>query len=288
MTRRRSRLSGKRTALALLVLAAALLPVARAERAEPLPEELEGVGVSERLGQPVPLDLAFTDDEGRPVKLGNYFQSGRPVLLDLGYYRCPMLCNLVLNGFIEGLREVPSWVPGDNFEVVVVSVDPLETAKLAKLKKQNYVREYGRPESASGWHFLTGSPESIAALTEAVGFRYKWVEDRNEYAHAAVLMTLTPKGEVARYLYGVMFDPRTIRLSLAEAAQGHSLSALDQLLLYCYHYDPTSRSYSFAAINIMRAGGVLALIVIGATLASFWMRESRRRRAATVTAEGHP
>ena len=288
MTRRRSRLSGKRTAVALLVLAAALLPVARAERAEPLPEELEGVGVSERLGQRVPLDLAFTDDEGRPVKLGNYFQSGRPVLLDLGYYRCPMLCNLVLNGFIEGLREVPSWVPGDNFEVVVVSVDPLETAKLAKLKKQNYVREYGRPESASGWHFLTGSPESIAALTEAVGFRYKWVEDRNEYAHAAVLVTLTPKGEVARYLYGVMFDPRTIRLSLAEASEGRSLSALDQLLLYCYHYDPTSRSYSFAAINIMRAGGVLALIVIGTTLASFWMRESRRRRAATVTAEGHP
>jgi len=288
MTRRRSRLSGKRTAVALLVLAAALLPVARAERAEPLPEELEGVGVSERLGQLVPLDLAFTDDEGRPVKLGNYFQSGRPVLLDLGYYRCPMLCNLVLNGFIEGLREVPSWVPGDNFEVVVVSVDPLETAKLAKLKKQNYVREYGRPESASGWHFLTGSPESIAALTEAVGFRYKWVEDRNEYAHAAVLVTLTPKGEVARYLYGVMFDPRTIRLSLAEASEGRSLSALDQLLLYCYHYDPTSRSYSFAAINIMRAGGVLALIVIGTTLASFWMRESRRRRAAAVTAEGHP
>jgi len=288
MTRRRSRLSGKRTAVALLVLAAALLPVARAERAEPLPEELEGVGVSERLGQRVPLDLAFTDDEGRPVKLGNYFQSGRPVLLDLGYYRCPMLCNLVLNGFIEGLREVPSWVPGDNFEVVVVSVDPLETAKLAKLKKQNYVREYGRPESASGWHFLTGSPESIAALTEAVGFRYKWVEDRNEYAHAAVLVTLTPKGEVARYLYGVMFDPRTIRLSLAEASEGRSLSALDQLLLYCYHYDPTSRSYSFAAINIMRAGGVLALIVIGTTLASFWMRESRRRRAAAVTAEGHP
>jgi protein SCO1/2 len=274
--------------VALLVLAAALLPVARAERAEPLPEELEGVGVSERLGQPVPLDLAFTDDEGRPVKLGNYFQSGRPVLLDLGYYRCPMLCNLVLNGFIEGLREVPSWVPGDNFEVVVVSVDPLETAKLAKLKEQNYVREYGRPESAGGWHFLTGSPESIAALTEAVGFRYKWVEDRNEYAHAAVLMTLTPKGEVARYLYGVMFDPRTIRLSLAEASEGRSLSALDQLLLYCYHYDPTSRSYSFAAINIMRAGGVLALIVIGATLASLWMREGRRRRAATVTAEGHP
>ena len=288
MTGRRSSARGTLTAAALLVLAAALLPAARAERAEPLPEELEGVGVSERLGQQVPLDLAFTDEDGRPVKLGNYFQAGRPVLLDLGYYRCPMLCNLVLNGFIEGLREVPSWVPGDQFEVVVVSVDPLETAKLAKLKKQNYVREYGRPESAPGWHFLTGSAESIAALTEAVGFRYKWVEDRNEYAHAAVLVTMTPEGKVARYLYGVMFEPRTIRLSLAEAAEGRSLSALDQLLLYCYHYDPSSRSYSFAAINIMRAGGVLALIVVGAVLASFWMRESRRRRAATVTAEGHP
>jgi len=288
MTGRRPSAHGTLTAAALLVLAAALLPAARAERAEPLPEELEGVGVSERLGQQVPLDLAFTDEDGRPVKLGNYFQAGRPVLLDLGYYRCPMLCNLVLNGFIEGLREVPSWVPGDDFEVVVVSVDPLETAKLAKLKKQNYVREYGRPESAPGWHFLTGSAESIAALTEAVGFRYKWVEDRNEYAHAAVLVTMTPEGKVARYLYGVMFEPRTIRLSLAEAAEGRSLSALDQLLLYCYHYDPSSRSYSFAAINIMRAGGVLALIVVGTVLASFWMRESRRRRAATVPAEGHP
>jgi len=275
-------------AAGVLVLAAASLPAARADRAEPLPAELEGVGVTERLEQQLPLDLPFTDDDGRPVKLGNYFQAGRPVLLDIGYYRCPMLCNLVLNGFIEGLREVPSWVPGDNFEVVVVSVDPLETAKLAKLKKQNYVREYGRPESASGWHFLTGSAESIAALTEAVGFRYQYLEDRNEYAHAAVLMALTPEGKVARYLYGVTFDPRTIRLSLAEASEGRSLSALDQLLLYCYHYDPSSRSYSFAAIKIMRAGGVLALIVLGATLASFWMRESRRRRAATVTAEGHP
>ncbi len=275
-------------AAGVLVLAAASLPGAWADRAEPLPAELEGVGVAEHLGQQLPLDLPFTDDDGRPVKLGNYFQAGRPVLLDIGYYRCPMLCNLVLNGFIEGLREVPSWVPGDNFEVVVVSVDPLETAKLAKLKKQNYVREYGRPETASGWHFLTGSPESIAALTQAVGFRYQYLEDRNEYAHAAVLMALTPEGKVARYLYGVTFDPRTIRLSLAEASEGRSLSALDQLLLYCYHYDPSSRSYSFAAINIMRAGGVLALIVVGATLASFWMRESRRRRAATVTAEGHP
>ena len=277
-----------RASLAAAALAAALVPAARAERVEPLPGELEGVGVTERLGQQLPLDLPFTDEDGRPVKLGNYFQAGRPVLLDLGYYRCPMLCNLVLNGFIEGLREVPSWTPGDNFEVVVVSVDPLETAKLAKLKKQNYVREYGRPESAGGWHFLTGSPESIAALTEAVGFRYTWVEERNEYAHAAVLVTLTPTGRVARYLYGVVFDPRTIRLTLAEASEGRSISALDQLMLYCFQYDPSSRSYSFAAINIMRAGGVLALIVVGAVLASFWMRESRRRRAANVPAEGHP
>jgi protein SCO1/2 len=277
-----------RASLAAAALAAALVPAARAERVEPLPGELEGVGVTERLGQQLPLDLPFTDEDGRPVKLGNYFQAGRPVLLDLGYYRCPMLCNLVLNGFIEGLREVPSWTPGDNFEVVVVSVDPLETAKLAKLKKQNYVREYGRPESAGGWHFLTGSPESIAALTEAVGFRYTWVEERNEYAHAAVLVTLTPAGRVARYLYGVVFDPRTIRLTLAEASEGRSISALDQLMLYCFQYDPSSRSYSFAAINIMRAGGVLALIVLGSVLASFWMRESRRRRAANVPAEGHP
>jgi protein SCO1/2 len=277
-----------RACVVVATLAAALVPCVRAERMEPLPGELEGVGVTERLGQQLPLDLPFTDEDGRSVKLGNYFQAGRPVLLDLGYYRCPMLCNLVLNGFIEGLREVPNWTPGDNFEVVVVSVDPLETAKLAKLKKQNYVREYGRPESAGGWHFLTGSPESIAALTEAVGFRYTWVEERNEYAHAAVLVTLTPTGRVARYLYGVVFDPRTIRLTLAEASEGRSVSALDQLMLYCFQYDPSSRSYSFAAINIMRAGGVLALIVVGAVLASFWMRESRRRRAANVPAEGHP
>ncbi len=288
MTGPRSLLCVVLAAAGVLVLAAASLPDPRADSAQPLPAELEGVGVTERLEQQLPLDLPFTDDDGRPVKLGNYFQAGRPVLLDIGYYRCPMLCNLVLNGFIEGLREVPSWVPGDNFEVVVVSVDPLETAKLAKLKKQNYIREYGRPESASGWHFLTGSAESIAALTDAVGFRYQYLEDRNEYSHAAVLMALTPEGKVARYLYGVTFDPRTIRLSLAEASEGRSLSALDQLLLYCYRYDPSSRSYSFAAIKIMRAGGVLALIVLGATLTSLWMRESRRRRAATVTAEGHP
>jgi len=275
-------------AVLALALAAIAAPEALAERAEPLPEELEGVGVSEQLGQAIPLDLAFTDENGQAVKLGNYFLAGRPVLLDLGYYRCPMLCNLVLNGFIEGLREVDGWLPGRDFEVVVVSIDPLETPKLAKLKKQNYIREYGRPESANGWHFLTGSAESIQRLTEAVGFRYTWIEDRNEYAHAAVLTALTPTGKVARYLYGVTFDPRTIRLSLAEAAEGRSLSAMDQLLLYCFHYDPGSRSYSFAAINLMRAGGVLVLIVVGASLASLFLRESRRRRAASVTAEGHP
>lgn len=278
----------KLAAVLSLALAAIAPPGARAERAEPLPEELEGVGVSERLGQAIPLDLPFTDEDGRPVKLGNYFAAGRPVLLDLGYYRCPMLCNLVLNGFIEGLRDVDGWVPGRDFEVVVVSIDPLETPKLAKLKKQSYVREYGKPESAEGWHFLTGSAESIARLTDAVGFRYRWIEDRNDYAHAAVLTTLTPGGKVARYLYGVVFDPRTIRLSLAEAAEGRSISAMDQLLLYCFHYDPSSRSYSFAAINLMRAGGVLVLIVVGASLASLFLRESRRRRAANVTAEGHP
>jgi protein SCO1/2 len=247
-----------------------------ADRAEPLPDELEGIGITERLNNPIPLNLEFTDEDGRPVKLGDYFQPGRPVMLTLNYYRCPMLCSLQLNGLIDGLREM-EWVPGQQFEIVTVSFDPRETPTLAKLKKDNYLKEYGRPSAAAGWHFLTGPKASSQALAGAVGFRYRWNEDSKQWMHAAAVFVCTPDGRVSRYLYGVMYDPKTLRLSLVEASEGKIGSAFDQIILFCYHYDAEAGRYAPAAMNFMRAGGGLTVVALGTLLVVLWRRGARRK-----------
>lgn len=267
-----------RAAAFALVLAAAL-PAVAADRMEPLPKELEGVGVDEKLDARIPLDLEFTDDLGRQVRLGDYFKNGKPVILTLNYYRCPMLCTLVLNGYVEGLKPL-DWYPGGEFTTVTVSIDPRETPTLARQKKQNYLEEYGKSLADKGWHFLVGSPESVKRLTDAVGFRYTYDADTDQYAHAAVLVALTPDGRVSRYLYGVKFEPQTLRLALVEASEGKIGSALDQLILYCYHYDPSTGTYAPAALKIMRFGAVLTTLVLAVVLGTFWAREFRRRSVA--------
>jgi protein SCO1/2 len=254
------------------------------ERITMTPPDLKDVGVTERLDATVPMDLEFVDETGKHVRLGDYFDGEHPVILNLGYYRCPMLCGLVLNGLVDAMREM-DWSPQKEFRIVTVSIDPKETPALAKLKKQNYMKAYDRPGAGAGWCFLTGKPEPIKTLTETVGFDYKWNERNQQYAHAAVLVVCTPKGRVSRYLYGVKFEPKTVRLSLVEASEGKIGSTVDKVLLYCFHYDAAERRYSLAAMNVMRAGGALTLVILAAFLFPAWIRGSRRKKRAAIAAQ---
>lgn len=239
--------------------------------AEPsLPAELEGVGIVEQIGRGVDKSLSFTNEDGYRVELGSFFHQGRPVLLNLVYYTCPMLCNLLLNGQTHTLAEIP-WTPGNEFEIVTISIDPTETPKLAGQKKRTYLASYGRP--APGWHFLVDRDGNSKKLAEQVGFHYRYDERQQQYAHAAAIMILTPEGKLSRYLYGVQFKPRDVRLALTEASAGKTGGAVDRLLLFCFHYDPQARSYVLFATNIMRAGGVVVVLVLGGALMSLWRKE---------------
>jgi protein SCO1 len=269
------RSQGLGAALAAVMLLVAALPAA-AQRKEALPKDLEGVGITEHAGARLPLDLEFTDEDDKPVRLAQFFPGDRPVILTLGYYRCPMLCTLVLNSLVDGLKDLP-WTPGQQFEIVTVSIDPTETPTLAKLKKQNYLADYGRPGAAAGWHFLTGREENIRKLAEAVGFGYRYVEERGQYAHPAAIFVVTPDGRMAKYLYGVLYQPKTLRLALAEAGQGKIGTTTDQLLLYCFHYDAQEGRYVLAASNIMRLGGAATALVVGLWLAVSWGRGVRKK-----------
>jgi len=249
------------------------------DRAEPLPGELEGVGITEQLGKVAPLDLTFTDSAGKPVALRQYFRQNRPVILNLGYFGCPMLCGLVMNGLLEAMREI-DMMPGRDYDVLSISFDPSETSVLARLKKQNYIKEFGHPEAAGGWHFLVGDEQSTKKLTEAVGYGFKWNAPRGEFAHAAVIIVLTPDGTVSRYLYGVQFPPRTLRLSLVEASQGKIGSTLDRILLYCFHYDAGAGEYTPAAMNIMRLGGGVTAAALAGLIGFALLREAHCRKRA--------
>ncbi len=263
--------------LLLLVLALTAAWPAAAERMEPLPKQLEGVGITEHPGAQVPLDLEFVAEDGKPVRLRSYFDGTKPVILNLGYYRCPMLCGLVLSGLLQGLKET-AWSVGREFEVVTVSIDPLETPTLARLKKESYLAEYGRPGAAAGWHFLTGREESIRKLADAVGFGYRYVPERGEYAHAAVLFMATPDGHIARYLYGVLYAAGTLRMALTEAGQGKVGTTADRILLTCFHYDAEQGRYVVAAMTLMRTGGGVTVLVVGGWLLARWRRDARKPR----------
>jgi protein SCO1 len=271
-------LSRSLTTLAIALAVSALAPasVLAQDRIEPVPKPLAHVGVDEKLDAPLPLSLVFKDDTGRDVTLGSYFRPGRPVVLTLNYFRCPMLCTLELNGLVQGMKGL-AWTPGDQFSVVTVSFDPRETAQLAAAKKQSYLEDLGRPSAEAGWHFLTGSQASIDALTKAVGFSYEYDKDTDQYAHAAVVMLATPEGRVGRYLYGVAFEPATLKLGLLEASKGKIGSTWERFILYCYHYDAEQGRYALAARSIMRVGGALTVLVLGAALGGFWLRERKHR-----------
>jgi protein SCO1/2 len=240
----------------------------------PLPGPLRDVGFDQRPGEPVPLDLAFRDEEGREVKLSGYFGK-RPVLLSLVYFECPMLCGMATEGLVRSLRPL-SLAPGKDFEVLTVSFDPRETPALAAAKRRSVLEAYGREGAGEGWRFLTGGTESIARLTGAVGFRYVWDEERKQFAHAAGLVVLTPDGRVSRYLFGVDYAPKDIRFAAIEAAGGGVGSIADRaFLLFCYSYDPKLGRYTMTAINLVRGGAVVTVLAIGGFIAAMLRRERK-------------
>jgi protein SCO1/2 len=235
---------------------------------------LKEVGVDQKLNAQVPRDLEFTDSTGATVTLGDYF-TGRPVVLALAYYECPMLCTQVLNGMVGSL-EALTFSIGREFDVVVVSFDPGETPALAAEKKRTYLRRYGRAGAEPGMHFLTGREASIRALADAVGFRYTYDAAIDQYAHPAALTLLTGDGRVSRYLFGIEFAPRDLKFALVEATDGKIGSVVDQLLLFCYHYDPESGKYGFVVMNLVRAGGILTLVLLGGGIFLSLRRERRQ------------
>ena len=260
---------------AMAVSLSGLAAGASAQLIDYKPPELEDVGVDEKLGDQLPLDLTFRDEKGQPVTLGQLFNQGRPVLLSLNYSDCPMLCMLQLNGLVDGLIDV-SLTPGKDFEILSVSIDPTETPERARLTKQKYVKTYGRLDTAGGWHFWVGKQSSIDRLADAVGFRYKFIPERNEFSHAAAVMLCTPTGVVSRYLYGVQFTPKTLQLSLVEASEGKIGSTMDRILLFCFHYDAEAGRYGPMAQRLMRMGAGLTLFVLAIGLVPVWLRRSWR------------
>jgi protein SCO1/2 len=245
----------------------------------PLPAGLRGVTIEQNLNQQVPLNLIFRDEFGRSMPLSTYFSGHKPVLLTLVYYTCPMLCNLVLTGMESSLRAI-SLDPGRDFEIVAVSFDPRDTPEIAAAKRAGYLQRYRRPNTANGWHFLTGDEANIQALTSAVGFRYKLDPSTGQYAHASAIMILTPEGRLSRYFYGVEYAPRDVRLGLVEASQNRIGSPVDQILLFCYHYDPATGKYGAIAMNMVRFAGATFVMVCGTFLLFAWRRDWRRDRQA--------
>lgn len=244
---------------------------------------IEEVRFEQRINAQLPLELKFRDETGREVALGEYFGK-RPVVLALVYYECPMLCTLVLNGLIKTLRAV-KYTPGKEFDIVVVSFDPGETPQLAAEKKASYVRELGRPETAGGWHFLTGEEENTRKLTETVGFKYIYDAKTDQYAHASGIMVATPQGKLYRYFYGIEYAPRDLRFALIEASQNKVGTLADQVMLFCYHYDPTTGKYGVLINRVMQLLGTATVVLLaGFILVSLW-RE--RRKTAALAGAGH-
>ncbi len=278
-------------ALASCVLAGS--PGARAQTWRDTPEgvpnqapaELQGVGVVEHLGGALPTDATFRDTEGKAVRLGDFFDGKRPVVFVFAYHTCPMLCSLVLDATVKSLNDV-SWTVGDQFDVVSVSIDPKDTPETAARKRAQVVDSYARAKgSTRGWHFLVGDEANIRKVTDAVGFEYRYDARQKQYAHPAAIYLLTPTAHLARYLYGIQFDPGDVRLGLLEASEGRSITTTEKFLLYCYHYDPQGKKYSLVAMNVMRLGGGVTLALVGGFLTLMWVRERRRRKQQRAAAE---
>ena len=243
--------------------------------ATPPPQILNNISIEQKLNTALPLDVPFTDENGRAVKLGDYF-GNKPVVLALVYYDCPMLCTEVLNGMVSAFS-VLNFDIGKEFDVVTVSFDPREKPDLARAKKATYLRRYGRPSAEKGWHFLTGEQPAITALTDAVGFHYQWDTQTQQFAHATALMMVTPQGKIAQYYYGVEYSPKDLRLGMVEASQGHIGTMVDQVLLYCYHYDPRTGKYGAIISRVMQIAGAITVVLLGGFLIAMFKLEPKNR-----------
>jgi protein SCO1/2 len=242
------------------------------------PTILNGVGITQNLNQQLPLGLTFTDDAGKQVQLASYFGKS-PAILALVYYQCPMLCSEELNGLTGALRMVDE-VPGKDFNVIVVSIDPTEGADLAAAKKRSYVKQYGHPETAGGWHFMTGTQANIDALTKAVGFGYVKIPGPDgkltQFAHASSIQIVTPEGKLAQYYMGVEYSPKDLRLGLAEASNNRIGSPVDNILTYCYHYDPLTNKHSLIVVRVVQLGGLLTCALVGGFMLIMFRRDARQ------------
>jgi protein SCO1/2 len=273
---------------AIVLCLVALLPMAarRGSADETHAPERDDIGVTERLGAALPLEVPFVDHHGRVVPLGTFFQGRRPVLLIFGYHTCPMLCSLVQNATAQALRGV-GWQVGREFEVVVISIDPEDSVYESAKRRDNVIATYNAGRAAyepsagvtdGGWHYLVGKPDDIRRVTEAAGFHFSYDATFKQYAHPAVIQLVTPQGTLARYLYGIEFDAKDIRYGLLEAAAGRSVSTIDRVLLYCVHYDPGSGKYVMVAARVMQVGGGILVLGMVALLGVLWAREWRKKR----------
>lgn len=263
----------------LALLTALLLTSGAPSRGAELPKEVRDVQITEHLGSQLELaKYRFRDETGREVVLKDYFNRGRPVLLNLVYYECPNLCNFLLNGLVTGLKRL-DWLPGREFEIVTVSINPHDAPSLAAAKKRAYLKSYGREAAESGWHFLTapadGDEGPARALATDVGFGYRYDAREKQYAHSAAIFLLTPEGKLSRYLYGIDFPAKELRLGLLEASNGKVGTVVDRLLLFCYRYDPDARKYSLVLTRVMQAGSAGSVFFFGTYLGVFWVRQRR-------------
>jgi protein SCO1 len=270
---------GAAPAAVALVLAVSHPVLARDAQAVSRPPALQEVAFDQRVNAPVPLDATFRDEAGRAVRLGDYVGK-RPMILVLVYFRCRDLCPLLLQGVAKSLRET-TFTPGQDYSLVVLSFDPRDTPATAAAKKAEILQRFGTPGAEAGWHFLTGDAPAIRALTQAVGFRYTYDAQADEFAHAAGLVIVTPKGRIFRYLYGIEFAPQTVRLGLVEASGNQLGTAVDQVLLFCFHYDPTTGKYTPIVMNILRLAGLATVGATGGYIMWMWRRHDRRRLAPT-------
>lgn len=264
-------------AIAFLFAGSAATGVEIKDRKERAPAETKNVRIDEKLNGSVPMGLEFVDEYGKKIKIGDYFDGRKPVVFTFGYFKCPMLCPLILRGMVEGAKETGMKI-GKDYEIVTVSIDPRETPPSAKLQQQKYIEMYGKPEEAAGWHYLTGRKESIEKLADAFGFRYEYTRQDDMYNHTAAIMIVTPKGKISRYLYGVSYPGKTLRLSLVEATGGKIGTSTDRIVLYCFHYDPAQGGYSLVAGNLMKLCGVATLMALTLGLGSMWALEKRRKK----------
>jgi protein SCO1 len=238
--------------------------------------ELENIDVIEHLGESIPLNLEFTNDKGELITLDKYFNKGKPVIMVMAYYECPMLCTFVLNGLTDVASQI-SFVPGNEYQIITISIDPKETARLARVKKETHIEALNKPGAENGWDFLVGAEESSKKLSDALGFKYYYDEERDEYAHPAVVFVLTEEGTISRYLFGINYPEKDLRFALMEASTGNIGDAFDKFLLFCFHYDPDEKGYVLFAGNVMKIGGVITLLLLGIVLGTLWRRESNRK-----------